>query len=131
MRGNTRPVRILFSAAAIYDGVLGIGFLLFQEEIFRVFAVAPPNHMGYVQFPAAVILVFALMFIAVARRPHTNRNLIPYSILFKLAYSGVVFWHWAFGAVPSLWKPFAVADLLFAALFAWAYAALGKDRKPV
>lgn len=131
MRSNAGPVRILFSLAAVYDGALGIGFLLFQEDIFRVFGVAPPNHMGYVQFPAAVILVFALMFIAVARSPHANRNLIPYSILFKLAYSGVVFWHWAFGTVPSLWKPFAVADLLFAVLFAWAYTALGKERESV
>jgi hypothetical protein len=28
-----------------------------------------------------------------------------------------------------MWKPFAIADLVMAALFAWAYAALGGPQR--
>ena len=53
----------------------------------------PPNHWGYVQFSAALLIIFGLMFLAAARRPIANRNLLPYCFLLKIAYSGVVFDH--------------------------------------
>jgi hypothetical protein len=67
------------------------------------------------EFPAALLIVFALMFLAVARNPVANRNLIPYGMLLKVSYCGVIFFHWFASGMPDMWKPFAVADLVFLA----------------
>lgn len=123
---STRWIQTLFGVGAFYDGLLGAGFLLAGDALFARFGVTPPNHWGYVQFAAALLLVFALMFWAVARDPIRNRNLIPYGILLKVSYCSVVGYHWLNGSIPNLWKPFAVCDLLFLLLFARAWAALAK-----
>jgi hypothetical protein len=119
-------IRVLFVVAALYDGILGIAFLVAAPALFEWVGVTPPNHFGYVDFPAALLIVFALMFLAIARHPAANLNLIPYGILLKVSYCAVVFYHWFTAGVPVIWKPFAVADLAFLVLFAWAYAALKK-----
>ena len=49
-----------------------------------------------------------------------------YGIGLKVSYCGVVFWHWFTAGIPSMWKPFAVADLVFLVLFVWAYLRLGR-----
>jgi hypothetical protein len=119
-------VSTLFVIAALYDGLLGLAFLIAPGAVFNTFAVTPPNHFGYVQFPAALLLVFAIMFAAVAKDPVRNRGLIPYGMLLKLAYCGVTFAHWFTGGIPFMWKPFAVSDLVFFVFFAWAYRSLGQ-----
>jgi len=124
MKTPTRSLVWLYAFAALYDGLLGLAFLFAPAAIFQHFAVPPPNHFGYVHFPAAVLLIFTLMFSAIARNPSGNRNLIPYGILLKLAYSGVVLFHAVTAGVPYMWKPFAVCDLIFMALFCWSYLAL-------
>jgi hypothetical protein len=118
---NHRLVSILFTVAGLYDGILGVAFLLAPAAVFARYAVAPPNHFGYVQFPAALLIVFAIMFFAVAVDPRANRNLIPYGILLKASYCGLVFGYWSTQGIPDMWKPFAVADVVFAALFFWAW----------
>jgi len=123
VRPNTW-IRILFWLAALYDGVLGVAFLLAPGYPFSVFDVTPPNHMGYVRFPAALLIVFGIMFLNIARDPVTHRDLIPYGILLKVAYCGVVFYYWAVSSLPFMWKPFAVADVIMAGLFLWAWASL-------
>ena len=125
-----RPsVTALFVIAAIYDGAVGLMFLFAPAWAFERFGVTPPNHFGYVQFPAALLLVFAWMFIQVALRPIENRLLIPYAVMLKAAYCGVVFYYWVTTDLPAMWKPFAVADLLFAALFVAAYRVVGGRRR--
>ena len=121
-------IRPLFLVAAAYDGVLGLAFLAAPARVFTAFGVEPPNHWGYVQFPAGLLIVFALMFLAVARRPVENRNLIPYGILLKVSYCATVFGWWATAGIPTLWKPFAIADLAFAVLFLWTYRVIGDRR---
>jgi len=115
---KTHPaIAWLFWIGGLYDGLLGLAFLIAPLEVFAYVQVEPPNHRGYVQFPAALLVVFALMFFNVARDPLRNRNLIPYGILLKVAYSAVVFYHWALSGIPWVWKPFAFIDLLFGGLF--------------
>lgn len=123
-RNDTRLISILFLCSALYDGLLGLAFLVAPAAVFRMADVTPPNHFGYVQFPAALLIVFALMFVAVAREPMAHRDLIAYGILLKLSYCGLAFWYWFQTGIPGLWKPFAVIDLATAILFAWAYASL-------
>jgi hypothetical protein len=117
-------ISLLFAIAALYDGVLGLIALLGGRQLFQWFGVTPPNHWGYVQFPGALLVVFALMFVAVARDPARNRNLIPYGMLLKVSYCGVIFFHWFTAGLPDMWKPFAIIDAIFLVLFVWAYARL-------
>jgi hypothetical protein len=121
---NLGPIRALFVLSALYDGVLGLIFLFAAPQIFTHFNVSPPNHASYVTFPALLLIIFALMFSAIAANPRTNRNLIPYGILLKLSYCGTVFYYWLTGGVPGMWKPFAFIDLAFVAVFAWAMTAI-------
>ena len=114
-------ISVLFIIAAIYDGVLGFTFLFAGNSIFSKFQVTPPNHWGYVQFPGALLLIFSLMFLSIAVKPIKNRNLIPYGILLKIAYCGVVFFYWLTSGIPIIWKPFAIVDVAFLILFIWAY----------
>ena len=121
-------IAVLFYVGFLYDAILGLGFLLFPGSIFQSFDVTPPNHPGYVQFPAALLIVFGLLYLAVARNPEANRNLIPYGMLLKVSYCGVVFWYWFTTGIPGMWKPWAIFDLVFLILFWSAYRALGKSR---
>jgi hypothetical protein len=123
---STRAITWLFIVSALYDGVLGLAFLLAGGDVFALYNVTPPNHFGYVQFPGALLIIFGLMFLAVARNPVANRNLIPYGILLKISYCGVVFYYWLRTGIPSMWKPFAIFDLVFLVFFIWAYTSLGK-----
>lgn len=122
-----RGIAILFYIAAFYDGILGMAFLFCPFTIFNWLNVAPPNHPGYIHFPAALLIVFAVMFINISLSPIRNRNLIPYGILLKAAYCSVVFWHWFAGGLPDIWKLFAIFDVFFGVLFLWAYNILKKQ----
>ena len=117
-------IKVLFIVAAVYDGVLGAAFLFASGALFEWFSVTPPNHPGYVQFPAALLIVFAVMYMAIAMNPVRNRNLIPYGILLKVSYCGVVLFHWLTSGIPGMWKPFCLFDLVFLILFVWAWAVL-------
>jgi len=118
---NDRPVSILFTIAGFYESVLGVAFLVAPAAIFDHFGVTPPNHLGYVQFPAALLVVFGIMFFAVAFNPRANRILIPFGVLLKASYSTLVFGYWLTEGIPRMWKPFAIADLVFAVFFLWAW----------
>lgn len=117
-------ISLLFYLAALYDGILGLAFLFLAPSIYNWYGIAPPNHYGYIHFPAALLIVFALLYFAVARNQIANRNLIPYGMLLKVSYCSVVFYYWFFEGIPAMWKPFAIYDLIFLILFGWAYWAL-------
>ena len=125
---NTGSVSLFFLLVAAYDGFLGVVFLAAPLSVFRMYGVAPPNHPGYVQFPALLLIVFALMFVQVALDPVSNRNLVPYGVGLKAAYCAVVFGYWFTSGIPSMWKPFAVIDALTGVLFLWVYLYLGQKR---
>jgi hypothetical protein len=115
MTGDWR--RVLFYVSAVYDGVLGLAFVFFWPWVFQFFDVTPPNHGGYVQFPALLLVIFGVMFLRIARDPDANRDLIAYGIGLKAAYCGLVFWYQFTAGVPAMWIPFAWLDLLFLGLF--------------
>ena len=78
------------------------------------------------QFPAALLLIFGVMFAAIARDPVANRGLILYGILLKVAYCSVTGSNWLATDIPVIWKPFVVIDVVMGVLFVWAYVSLGK-----
>lgn len=122
---NAKWIKPFFILAALYDGILGLAFLFFALSIFGMFEVTPPNHLAYVQFPALLLLIFAAMFFRIAADPIGNRHLILYGAALKAAYSGTVFWHQLAGDMPSMWVPWAWADLVFMVIFlvAWKQTA--------
>ena len=89
----------------------------------------PPNHPAYVQFPALLLFIFAVMFFRIAADPVRNRELILYGIGLKIAYCGTAFWYQLAGGIPFMWIPWAWADLIFLALFLVAWNKLG-TREP-
>jgi hypothetical protein len=125
---NLTAIRGLFALAALYDGLLGLLFLVAPSWIFTQFDITPPNHFGYVQFPAALLLIFGLMFLRIAQAPKPHAGLILYGMLFKISYCGVTFAYWFSTDIPWVWKPFAIIDLVMLALFAWAWKFLQVQR---
>ena len=121
---RTEWIRPLFYVAALYDFLLGLVFLFAYQAIYGRFGVTLPNHPGYIQFGAAVIMIFGIGFWLVARAPERNRDIIKLGVLLKLSYSGVVLGYWAQGRIPAMWVPFAWADLAFLVAFVAALRAL-------
>lgn len=117
-------VRVLYAIAGLYDGLLGLAFLVAAPAMFRLAAITPPNHWGYIHFAAGVLVIFGWMFVAVARNPVGNRNLVVYGVLLKVCYVATVCWHWYAGGIPNLWKYFALFDTLFGLAFVWSLVPL-------
>jgi hypothetical protein len=127
---HTRPwIKPLFLIGGLYDAVIGVAFLVFGNRIFAATGVEPPNHPGYVQFPALLLILFGVMFFRIAAEPVRCRDQMLYGIGLKLAYCGVIFGHWLASGVPAIWKPFAWADLAFLALFFVAWRATSPARR--
>ena len=124
-----RWIRVLFLAAALYDCLLGLAVLLFPIQIFAYFQVPLPNHMAYLRFPALLLLVFAAMFFRIAQDPVGRRELILYGCGLKLSYCAVVFWYHVRYGVPTMWLPWAWADVLFLVLFVVALRRLPATRQ--
>jgi len=82
-----------------------------------------------VHFPALLLLVFECIFLRVAMDPVKNRELILYGCGLKLAYCATIFGHAAWGSIPSIWLPWAWADLVFLALFVAAWRQLGRSAR--
>jgi hypothetical protein len=114
-------IKVLLVVCGIYDGGLGLVALLLPATVFRLTGVTPPNHMGYVQFPALLLLIFAVMFFRAASDPVARRETIVYGMALKLSYFGLVFYYRFHGGVPTLWIPCAFADIAFFALFIIAW----------
>lgn len=110
-------IKIVMAASGIYDGLLGLAFLLAPTMVFRLTGVTPPNHWGYVQFPALVLLIFGAMFLLIAADPVARREQILYGMALKGSYFSLVFWYQLHGGIPALWIPFAWADVVFFLLF--------------
>jgi hypothetical protein len=124
-------IRPLFLLAAAYDGVLGISFIIAPGSIFAMYGVEPPNHMAYVQFPAMLLVLFAIMFYRIAMDPVGNRDLILYGCGLKVSYCSLAFWHQFTTSIPSMWVPWAYADLVFLLLFFLSWKRIGSRPQPV
>lgn len=119
-------IKPFFIFSGLVDAILGILFLSIPLEIFKLVNVAPPNHLGYIQFPGCILIIFGIMFFNIAGNPAANKNLIIYGVLLKASYCAVVFSYWLTKGIPAMWVPFAFMDLGFLILFLLAAQALKK-----
>lgn len=127
-----KMISALFYFSSAYDFVLGAVFVSVGGWFFRVFGVDAPNHWGYVQFPALILITFGIMFFQIAENPKANRNLIPYGIMLKASYCAVVGFHlFVSQNLPDMWRPFGIADFLMLLGFLWSYMKLQEGRKTV
>ena len=117
-------MRALFVASGLYDGLLGMVFFLEPHTVFRIAGATPPNHFGYVRFPALLLVIFGIMFFRIAANPLARREQILYGMALKASYVGLVFWYQFHGGVPMMWIPCAYADVAFFLLFAWSWKSL-------
>ncbi len=124
---NEKWVKAFFVIAGLYDGILGVAFLLFPGAIFALYGVEPPNHMAYVQFPALLLIVFAVMFFRVAANPVRNREQILYGIGLKISYCAMAFGYQITTGISSMWIPWAWADLVFLLFFVMTWRSLGRQ----
>src|SRR2546423_739179 len=114
-------IRIGFLIAGLYDFIIGLAFLFAGASIFEATGVPAPNHWAYIQFASLLLIVFGTMFFAVAADPAANRNLIPFGMLLKVAYTSLVAYYWVTAECPMLFKPFAIIDGMMFVLFWLAY----------
>lgn len=128
---NQQWIKRFYIVAGLYDGMLGIAFVLLPGEIFALYGVEPPNHMAYVQFPALLLIVFAVMFFRVAANPIRNRELILYGCGLKISYCSMAFWYMVTTGIPSMWVPWAWADLVFLLFFILTWRILGRQVQAV
>lgn len=128
MNVSTTLNKLLFVIAGLYDGALGIAFLFFAPSLFQHYQVTPPNHLGYVQFPALILIVFGVMFLRIASDPRRFRDMIPFGMGLKVAYAGIVFYYALTSGIPSMWLPWAWGDSVFLLLFVAAWTSLGAPR---
>jgi hypothetical protein len=112
-----KTIRYLFILAGAYDFFLGAAFLAVGPYLFRTLGIAPPNHWGYVHFPALLLMVFGCMFFQIAGNPVKHFPLILYGIALKASYCLTVFGHAILSSVPNIWIVFGVFDLAFDVLF--------------
>lgn len=124
---NEKMIKPFYVISGLYDGILGVAFLLAPGAIFAMYAVEPPNHMAYVQFPALLLIIFGVMFFRIAMDPVKNRDLILYGCALKVAYCSMVFFYMATTGVPAMWVPWAYADLVFLVLFIVTWRSLGRQ----
>lgn len=120
-------IRLLFITAGLYDGILGLAFLLVPVQIFAMYGVTPPNHLAYIQFPALLLIVFSIMFFRIAADPVGRRELVLYAAGLKIAYCAPAFFYDITTGIPSMWMPWAWMDLVFLVLFVLAWFSLGKE----
>ena len=124
---NLKLIKAVFYLSALYDALIGATGILFPYIAFDMFDVTRPNHVGYVQFPAILLLIFGAMFYRVARDPVANRALMLYGVALKAGYSGLIFYYLLTTGVPAMFVPFAWADLAFLVLFVLSWRWVGSE----
>jgi hypothetical protein len=122
----------VFLTAALYDTILGIVFLFFGSRAFDLLDIrSEMPEGGYVELLGAFLLVIGIAYWLIFLGDlETNRDLIAIGALYKLAYSGVGFWIWAFGEVPHVLfvALFGVVDVVMLVAMAECWLTLGKIR---
>ena len=110
----------LYLIAALYDLLLGFGFLLFYKFIYKMFNMNLPENPAYLSLCAILIGIYGILLFMIHKNPENNRITIVYAILIKFAFVAVVLYYWLFVGPEYVDIPFRIIagiDLIFAFLF--------------
>lgn len=104
----------LFLMAALYDGVLGVAFLLFYEPIFDALGVDPPDHASYVHLTAGYVAVQGLGYYFVWRNMLRNVDIVKVGAVYKFVYVAVAVYYLMSGELlHNIFAWFAAFDVAF------------------
>ena len=110
----------LYLVAALYDLILGFGFLLFYKTIYKVLGMNLPENPAYLSLCAIMIGIYGILLFMIYKNPEKSRNMIIYAILIKFAFVVVVLYYWLLvgsGYVDVPFRIIAGIDLVFGFLF--------------
>lgn len=106
--------RRFFLLAALYDLVLGVAFFFFYPVVYDLLGTSLPTEPAYLHAAAAFVFVQGIMYLLVYRDMERNWDLVLVGAVYKLAYSGVSFYHLAMGTLPHpVFALFGILDLGF------------------
>jgi hypothetical protein len=117
---NTKYYKGLFLVSALYDFILGIGFVFFYKTIFKITGMNLPENPAYLTFCAILIALFGVLLFMIYTNLDGSRRLIIYAILVKFAYVGTVLYYYLLVGSSYVDMPFLIFagfDLIFAVLF--------------
>ena len=121
-------IRLAFLIGAIYDGVLGLIFLLAPRAIMTVLGIPFPENAIYLQLAAGLIALMGLLHYFVWRDRVSNADIITVLVVFKVFYVLLTILSASQGRLPHpLFGVFAVIDLLFFLVFLGALRAVGRS----
>ena len=106
--------RLLLTAAALYDGILGLLFLLFFRPILGLLGAAVPENPVYLQLAAGCIALFGLGFWWAAQHPVRNLDLVRLGTGLKVFFVCLAAYAAAVGLLPHpIFLVLALLDALF------------------
>ncbi len=109
----------LFLVAALYDELLGLGFLFGYQSIYALLGIPVPENPAYLHLAAALVFVQGVGYHLVYRNTEPNADLVRLGIIYKAAFAGVAFYALAVKILPHpIFALFATLDLVFLVLFA-------------
>jgi len=110
----------LFLVGALYDIILGFGFLLFYKTIYSVLGMNLPPNPAYLSMCAMLISIYGILLFMIYQNPRESRKMIIYSSLIKFGFVAVVLYYWLFVGAEYVDMPFRILgaiDLVFGLLF--------------
>lgn len=110
----------LYLLAALYDIILGFGFLFFYKIIYDVLGMNLPSNPAYLSMCAMLIGIYGILLFMIYQDPKNSRKGIIYVSLIKFGFVAVVLYYWLFMGNEYVDLPFRIlagVDLIFGLLF--------------
>ena len=108
--------RVLFVPAAIFNWVVGISILGGYSLVARLLELSGPPTV-WVHLVAAIVILFGFAYWFVAAQPQRYRPFVGLGGVGKLAFVGVIYYHWLLGDASPRLAMLVTVDLVFALLF--------------
>ena len=119
---GARRARWVFRIAGIY-GLIVLLPLYFAEPMFASMGYPPLDRPEYFYGFVGAASVMQLMYLVISTDPQRYRAMMPIGVLGKLGYGVPVLILHAQGRVDALTFWISMPDLVWAALFLWAWRA--------
>ena len=86
----------LYLVGALYDIILGFGFLLFYKIIYDVLGMNLPPNPAYLSMCAMMIGLYGVLLFMIYQNPRNSQKMIIYASLIKFGFVTVVLYYWSF-----------------------------------
>jgi hypothetical protein len=115
-----RYYKKLYLIGALYDIILGFGFLFFYKIIYDILKMDVPPNPAYLSLCAILIGLYGILLFMIYQDPKNSRKMIVYASLIKFGFVAVVLYYWLFVGAEYVDLPFKIlggVDLIFGILF--------------